>query len=117
MTVQGVRIGEVVKQVRRAPEVDPSSEYEFLGVSASGGGLFRKAPTPGSAIRPSSAFLVRSGDFVYSRLFAWRGSFEIAGDAENGRLVSGEFPTFVPDRSKIDPRWLRYWLLSDAGLR
>lgn len=60
---------------------------------------------------------MESGDFVYSRLFAWQGSFEIAGEPEVGCVVSGEFPTYVADKSTIDVRWLRYWLLSAIGLR
>jgi len=49
------------------------------------------------------------GDFIYSRLFAWRGAFGVIESALNGCYVSGEFPTFkvVPD--KIDKEFLRLW--------
>jgi type I restriction enzyme, S subunit len=117
MRTPKVRIGELVALNRRPVDVNPAREYTFLGVSAGGRGCFRKPPTEGSAIRPGGAFEVRKGDFLYSRLFAWKGSFEIAGEAEHGCLVSGEFPTFVVDTEKLDARWLRYWLLSPPGLR
>ena len=117
MKVERVRVGDVLTLQRRAVTIDPAVEYVYLGVSAGGMGCFRKSPVLGANIRRGSASEVRQGDFLYSRLFAWRGSFEIASDHEEGCLVSGEFPTFDVDRNRIDPRWLRYWLLSEQGLR
>lgn len=116
MNVQRVRVGDLVTLTRRPVDVDASHDYTFLGVSAAGGGCFKKPPVPGSQIS-SRAFRVEAGDFLYSRLFAWKGSFEIAGPEEQGCLVSGEFPAFIVDTERMDSRWLRYWLLSDAGLR
>lgn len=112
-----MRIGDVVALNRRTVSIEPSADYVFLGMSAEGKGFFRKAPTPGSEIRSGSAFALEAGDFVYSRLFAWRGTFEIAGTTEEACVVSGEFPSFEVDQSRVDTRWLRYWLLSEPGLR
>ena len=117
MSTRYVPIADVAEIVRRPLSPDPSRSYTFLGVSAGGRGFFKKAPVSGAAIRSGSAFEVRTGDFLYSRLFAWKGSFEIVGKSEEGCVVSGEFPTLRVDVQTLDPRWLRYWLLSDVGLR
>ena len=117
MKVEHHQIGEVLTLHRRPADIDATTEYIFLGVSAHGRGCFKKPAQPGSTIRGGSAFEVAEGDFLYNRLFAWNGSFEIAGPLEDGCIVSGEFPTFAVDLARLDPRWLRYWLLSEPGLR
>lgn len=116
MAIEHARVGDVLVPSRRPLTVEPTAEYVFLGISAAGGGLFKKPAVTGSTLRSGSAFTIRLGDFVYSRLFAWAGSFEIAGAEEDGCVVSGEFPAFEVDLARLDPRWLRYWLLSEPGL-
>lgn len=110
------RVGELLRRVRRAVVPDPNGMYTFLGISAEGRGFFKKPESSGAALRPGTAFEVAPGDFVYSRLFAWQGSFEIATDSEVGCVVSGEFPTYVAVTADISLRWLRYWFLSQPGL-
>lgn len=113
----GVRIGELLTLKRRPVPIEATRDYTFLGISGHGGGFFRKQPVLGGSIRPGSIYGINPGDFVYSRLFAWQGSAEIATEKEAGCVVSGEFPTFEIDNDRLDGRWLRFWLLSDAGLR
>ena len=40
-------------------------------------GLYVKEEKYGSEIRAKSIFKVEAGDFVYNRLFAWKGSFAV----------------------------------------
>jgi type I restriction enzyme S subunit len=61
----------------------------------------------GAAIQAETLYRVETGDFVYNRLFAWKGSFAVAGDGEDGCYVSGEFPCFRVDDSRLDTRYLR----------
>jgi len=110
-------LAELLMLERKPTPIDPTRGYVFLGMSAGGGGFFKKPPVQGALVRAGSAFNIEPNDFVYSRLFAWRGSFEIAGASEEGCVVSGEFPTFKVDHSRLDTRWLRYWFLSESGLR
>jgi type I restriction enzyme S subunit len=52
---------------------------------------------------------VESGDFIYSRLFAWRGAFGVIGDDLAGCFVSGEFPIFRSKDDSVDLRFLFHW--------
>ena len=51
----------------------------------------------------SKLYEVEPGDFVYNRLFAWKGSFALATAAGH---VSGEFPVFRVAGEQVDPRYL-----------
>jgi type I restriction enzyme S subunit len=59
---------------------------------------------------------VQKGDFIYSRLFAWRGAFGVIPDDLDGCYVSGEFPTFNAIPEKIDAFFLLYWFRLPATI-
>lgn len=100
------RIGEVVEQVRRPEPVIPERTYRLLGVRWYAAGLFLRETKVGLDVAASRVFGVEKGDFVYNRLFAWKGSFAIAGEAEDGCHVSNEFPTFRVDETRLDAGYL-----------
>lgn len=52
---------------------------------------------------------VEVNDFIYSRLFAWRGAFGVIDEDLSGCYVSNEFPIFVADDFRLDVRYLAYW--------
>lgn len=72
-------------------------------------GLYIKAVKRGNNIRAKKLFKVKTGDFVYNRLFAWKGSFGIVDDLSNGCYVSNEFPCFEVDSNKLDTRFLHLY--------
>jgi len=52
---------------------------------------------------------VSAGDFIYSRLFAWRGAFDVIDQNLDGCFVSNEFPTFACDEDHVDAHFLNYY--------
>jgi type I restriction enzyme S subunit len=103
------RLGEVVTQVSRAESVDAAKEYRLLGVRLDGSGPFLREVKLGSQTAATTLYEVREGDFIYSRLFAWRGAFGVIGADMAGCYVSNEFPTFVPCQDSIDVQFLNLW--------
>lgn len=99
--------------VSRPEPVNPVKTYHILGAHWYAQGLYIKDVKPGSAIQADKVYRVEQGDFIYNRLFAWKGSFAIAGAEHNGCYVSNEFPCFTIMRDRADPRYLR-WYLSRA---
>src|ERR1039458_2853917 len=95
-----VRLGEVTHQVRRERKVLQGIGYELLGVRWYGQGPFHRETGVGGEIKASRLFEVRAGDFIYNRLFAWKGSFGVIGLDLDGSFVSGEFPVFQVDESQ-----------------
>lgn len=103
-----VRLAEVLRQIERPEAVDPTKAYRLLGVRWYGQGLFVREEKLGGDIAANRVYSVRSGDFIYNRLFAWKGSFAVAGPKVDGAHVSNEFPCFSAMATRLDPRFL-FW--------
>jgi len=101
-----VPLGDLLTPVRREEPVDASREYRLLGARWYAGGLFLKDVRSGQEIRAARLYRVQSGDFVYNRLFAWKGSFALATDEADGCSVSNEFPCFEIDSTRLEGRFL-----------
>jgi len=112
-----VPLGEVVTPVSRPVVVEPLIEFPLLGIRLDGGGPFLRETKKGAELSAKKVFRVKTGDFIYSRLFAWRGAFGVISEAFDTSFVSNEFPTFEPKGGRIDVRFLSYWFRLPAVLR
>ncbi len=108
---------EILNPVRRKNKVEPISEYDLLGIRLDGGGPFLREVKLGSEISATTLYQVKDGDFIYSRLFAWRGAFGVIETALDGSFVSNEFPTFVPIKERLDVKFLNYWFSLKSVLK
>jgi len=102
-------ISEVARPVHRKVTVDPEKSYRLLGMKSQIGGPFLRETKLGAEISASSLNQAKSGDFIYSRLFAWQGSFGVVPEQLDGAFVSGEFPLFKFDSSRVEARFLVLW--------
>lgn len=112
-----VRLGHVLRLVSRKTIVDPICEYRLLGVRLDGFGPFHRETVLGTETAATRLYEVKSGDFIYSRLFAWRGAFGVINDNLDGYYVSNEFPVFMPQADLIDARFLCLWFRLPDVLR
>lgn len=103
-------LADLVQEVKRPVAADPDVIYPMFGVRWYGEGLFERETKRGSELSAKTVFRVEPGDLVYNRLFAWKQSFAIAGEA--GGFVSNEFPIFRIDESSVRPEVLHYLLLT-----
>jgi type I restriction enzyme S subunit len=104
-----VQLQEVLQLIGRPERVDALKEYRLLGVRLDGGGPFLRETKLGSQSAATTLSQVCEGDFIYSRLFAWRGAFGVVGKDLRGCYVSNEFPTFEVDSSRLDSQFLNFW--------
>jgi type I restriction enzyme S subunit len=100
------KLGDLLVQTKRNEKVDPTKTYKLLGVRSHGKGLFVREQKVGSLIRSNQLNRVKSGEFIYNRLFAWRGSFGIVPTELDGAYVSNEFPTFAINKNRVFPEFL-----------
>lgn len=116
MTVEYVRVGDVLELHRRAVEVEPSAEYREVGVRSFGRGIFHKEPIAGTDLGSKRVFRIEPGDLVISNVFAWEGAIAVASEAEEGMIGSHRFMTFRPKDDRTETAWLAWFLLSESGL-
>lgn len=111
------RLGEIVEPVVRSVGVDPLKEYPLLGVRLDGLGAFHRETVLGSEISATTLYQVKFDDFIYSRLFAWRGAFGIIPVEFDGYYVSNEFPIYRVVQDMIDIKFLLYRFRITSVLR
>jgi type I restriction enzyme, S subunit len=105
---QQIKLGEVLTPVSRVESVDPAKTYNILGAHWYAKGLYTKDVLIGTGIQAPRVYRVQAGDFVYNRLFAWKGSFALATEENDGCYVSNEFPCFSVNSDRLDGKYL--WL-------
>ncbi|MBM3791259.1 MAG: restriction endonuclease subunit S, partial [Acidobacteria bacterium] len=98
----------MAQRVSRAESVDPVKTYKVLGAHWYAEGLYTKDVLTGTGIQAPKVYRVEAGDFVYNRLFAWKGSFALATKENDGCYVSNEFPCFSVNLDRLDCKYL--WL-------
>jgi len=101
-----IRLAELLTPISRRVRLEPDTIYRSLGVKWYAKGLFIKEPALGREIKAKHLFLIKDGDFVYNRLFAWKGSFALADAQHEGSVVSGEFPIFRINVRRLVPKYL-----------
>ena len=102
-----VPLGELLTPVSRPQNVQPDAAYRILGAHWYAEGLYTKEIKPGSQIQANKVYRVEEGDFVYNRLFAWKGSFATATRDNHDCYVSNEFPCFSVRLDRADGQYLR----------
>ncbi len=84
-------------------------DADLVGVKWYGEGPFHRERKSAISIAKKSHFLIRSGDVIYNKLFAWKGTFGIVPDALDGMFVSDKFPTYALNRERVSDRYLRWY--------
>lgn len=103
---KAIRLGDFIRTEYDDHKVQTCEEYPNLGIYSYGRGLFAKPPISGMATSAAKLRKVHSGQFIYSRLFAWEGAFGLVTPEFDGWYVSGEYPTFACDQHHILPEFL-----------
>jgi type I restriction enzyme, S subunit len=101
-----IRLGRLLEQQERKVRLEPDKTYTRLGVRWYAEGPFVKEAVLGRDIKGKDLYSVEAGEFIFSRLFAWKGSFGFISDLEHGAFVSNEFPTFKPNTDILDSEFL-----------
>ena len=91
---RAVVIRDAAKLVRRSVFVRAGMAYPLLGMRWYGQGPFLRETVTADTAKAKVYFQVRAGDFIYNRMFAWKGSFGVVPERFDGYYVSGEFPVF-----------------------
>ncbi len=103
------RFNQFLRRIERKVIVDDLLSYDCVGVRWYGMGAFVRENLPGMSIARKQQWLIKAGDVVYNKLFAWKGSFALADDAVDGCIVSDKFPTYQLDVAVVNPKFLQYY--------
>jgi type I restriction enzyme, S subunit len=106
-----ISLGEVLAPVERKESVEPGRNYPLLGVRWYGNGCHRHADFAGDDLKTKVLNRVEVDDVVYNKMWTRKGAFAIVDAVHDGLYATSEYPTFKPDLSFVDPRFLRQRML------
>jgi len=105
-----VKFSELVTQSNRTVRPVAGKSYPLLGVRWYGKGPFVREVVTTQSSKASRLFYVDENQFIYNRLFAWKGSFGVIGSEHVGSFVSGEFPLFDVKQDLLDVKYLNLYM-------
>lgn len=109
-----VYLGDVLKKIEDLVYVDDEQEYQQVTVRLHHQGLVRRQKCMGKDIKTKKQYRVRTGQFLYSRIDARNGAMGLVPSLLDKSIVSNDFPVFVTDNNKLDPRFLNYYSSTDT---
>ncbi|MGR6900393.1 restriction endonuclease subunit S [Glutamicibacter sp. V16R2B1] len=99
-----VRLGDLISKRTDFTAVEPSSEYEIVGVQRSGWGLARRAPIRGDSMKFTKLMRLESDNLVYRTITAFEApSTVVTKDFEGAFVTPQTFPVFRLDTGRILP--------------
>lgn len=107
---------EVAPIVRRPIVLKDDALYPELGIRCFGKGTFHKPALTGTEVATKKIFQIKTGDLVFSNVFAWEGGIAVAKEDDNDRYGSHRFISCVADEEKALAVFLCYHFLSQKGL-
>lgn len=103
-----VKLGEVLRPHAEWIVLDPDTDYRQVTVKLWGKGAVQRAVVKGSDIAAASQLRIRAGQFIASRIDARHGAFGLVPPELDGAVVSGDFPCFDVDETRLSARYLAW---------
>ena len=104
-----VSLTEVIQPVERLEAVIAGKTYRQIGVRLWGEGAYERESIDGSQTKYQMLSRVETDDIIVNKIWARNGSVAVVPSDLAGCYGSGEFPTFIPNRTQLEPRWF-HWL-------
>lgn len=109
MTWPKVALSEVATLTWRGEAPNPDQIYRLVGVRWWGEGAYEYKTVLGSETQAPQLYRVEAGDLLINKIWARHGSIAVADDSLAGAYGSSEFPTFMLDRERLEPRFVHWF--------
>ena len=101
-----VSIGEFLTRNRNIINIQDEITYSRVTVSGNNNGVRLRDTEIGKNIGTKKQYLVKSGQFIISKIDARNGALGIIPDDLEGAIVTNDFPTFFIDNTRINSLFL-----------
>src|SRR5437660_6447565 len=109
-----VRLGEVLRHRKEFITIDDLTSYKRPRVQLHVQGIVQRDQVPGALIKTKTQQVCRTGEFLVAEIDAKVGGFGIVPEALNGSIVSSHYFLFVVDESKLNLRFLDFFIRTPA---
>lgn len=114
--VEWVPMIDVAPIIRREVNIDENQLYPELGIRCFGRGTFQKQPLSGFDVGSKTLYKIRTGDLLFSNVFAWEGAIAVARIEDDNRFGSHRFISCEVNSEKAVAEFLCYHFLTPQGL-
>ncbi|MBI4547528.1 MAG: restriction endonuclease subunit S [Ignavibacteriae bacterium] len=104
-----VPLGEVLTRSDELIHLDSDKMYSEVTVRLWGKGVTQRRLVNGMQLKGAKRFVVKTGQFIISRIDARNGAFGLIPESLDGAIVTNDFPLFNPSLNRILPQYLN-WL-------
>lgn len=108
-----VPLGEVLTKSEEWITLEPNDRYREVTVRLWGKGVVQRREVTGADIASRRRLIVRSQQFILSRIDARNGALGLVPNSLDGAVVSNDFPVFSPNPLRLLPSFL--CLMSKTG--
>ena len=109
-----VSLGDVVSHRKEFIQIDDLTTYKRCRVQLHAQGVVLRDEIAGALIKTKSQQVCRKDEFLVAEIDAKMGGFGIVPESLEGAVVSSHYFLFVPDRSRLEPAFLRYYSMTPA---
>lgn len=109
-----IPLSDILNIVYRPITLIEDSLYRLIGIRLYGEGVYIREEKYGKDIGANTLYEVHKGDFIYSRLFAWKGAFGVATENDHNALASNEFPIFKSKKENISIDYIKEIILTPS---
>lgn len=109
-----VSLSELITQYEDVERITDVRNEHYITLSSYGKGAHERIIKDNKYPVPFSGYRVSAGQFIYSRIDARNGAYDIIGPELDGYVVSKDFPVFDIDTSRVLPSFLLRSVLSKA---
>jgi type I restriction enzyme, S subunit len=105
-----IKLGEVLSHRKEFITIDDLTIYKRPRVQLHAQGIVLRDEIPGALIKTKTQQVCRTGEFLVAEIDAKVGGFGIVPPALDGSIVSSHYFLFSVEDSKLDRRYLDYYI-------
>jgi len=109
-------MGRIAPIIRRELTIKQNEEYPELGIRSFGKGTFHKPAIKGIDLGTKRIYQIKSGDLLFSNVFAWEGGIAVANENDNNRYGSHRFISCNVNKEEALPEFLCFHHLTPEGM-
>jgi type I restriction enzyme, S subunit len=105
-----VKLGDVLRHRKEYITIDDVTNYKRPRVQLHVQGIVLRDDVPGALIKTKTQQVCRAGEFLVAEIDAKVGGFGIVPESLAGSIVSSHYFLFVVDETKLDRRFLDFFI-------
>ncbi|WP_419867507.1 restriction endonuclease subunit S [Clostridium perfringens] len=101
-----MQIGQILKRNKTPIYINDNEIYKRVTIKTKNGGIFLRDNISGENIGTKKQFIIKSGQFLLSKIDARNGAFGVVPKEVDGAIITGNFWAYDVDDKIIEPHFL-----------